>query len=105
MCVRRGVHPRVQQSIILKSLNPYLLKPSSLSPLCFPRPVHRKGVSAGWGMKAGGCSGLDLAWGAPSSSPSVKLFHADPGVIELGHSPGSFLASVKRACLALEERG
>lgn len=56
-------------------------------------------------MKAGGCSGLDLAWGAPSSSPSVKLFHADPGVIELGHSPGSFLASVKRACLALEERG
>ena len=30
--------------------------------------------------------------GLPPSSAPVKLFHADPGVIELGHSPGPFLA-------------
>lgn len=42
--------------------------------------------------------------GLPPSSVSVKLSHADPGVIELGHSPRPFLAPEPGTCLVLEER-
>lgn len=43
--------------------------------------------------------------GLPPSSVPVKLSHADPGVIELGHSSGPFLAPVRPGtCLVLDKR-
>lgn len=43
--------------------------------------------------------------GLPPSSVSVKLSHADPGVIELGHSPRPFLAPVSLAPAWCWKRG
>lgn len=73
-------------------------------PLWFPPP---QGIGRGsllGGEEAGSFGGLNLAQDTPSSPP-VKTFHADPGVIQLGHSPGSLLAPVRHTCLTLEERG
>lgn len=44
-----------------------------------------------------------LIWALLSEPPVCLGFRIDPGVIELGHSPGFLLAPVRRTCLALEE--
>lgn len=110
------MHSGVQQSIILQSLNLYAPEggPKGL-PACFPYTVFPatvlwERVAAGLGLRQrwwGGGRTLwwaGLAWAVPCSLP-VKVFRADPGVIEFGLSCGSFLAPVRRTGLAFEEKG
>lgn len=90
------MYPWVQQTIILKSLNPYAPEglPACFPHLVFPSAGHWERVAAGLGLSQS-CQGAGrkLWWagsdlGHRCSSPSV--FHADLGVIDFGLSPGFF---------------